>query len=196
MPDPLTRRQQDILSALTRALRERGYPPSVRELGDAAGLRSPATVHAHLRQLEEKGYIRRVPGQPRTVEVVVRSTGAEVPVIGRVAAGLPLLAVEERLGAVPAALPGLPDDVFGLEIRGDSMTGAGIQNGDMVLVHRQEDADDGDIVLALVEDEATVKRLFRTPEGPRLVAENPAYAPLMPNDLRILGKVVGLYRRL
>jgi repressor LexA len=193
MPEELTPRQRDILEALTRGLRERGYPPSIRELGEATGLSSPASVHAHLRKLQAKGYIRRVPGQSRALEIRVP---AAVPVMGRVAAGPPLLAVEEMLGAVPAQLPGVDERVFALRVRGDSMIGAGIQDGDMVLVRPQEEAQDGDIVLALIGDEATVKRFERIPGGARLKAENPAYAPIETRDLRILGKVVGLYRQL
>jgi repressor LexA len=194
MPDDLTPRQHDILNALADAVRERGYPPSVRELGEAAGLHSPATVHAHLRQLEAKGYIRRVPGHPRALEVRLPAGRRAVPVVGRVAAGPPLLAVEERAGALPPAVA--EDASFALTVRGDSMIGAGIQDGDTVLVRRQDDADNGALVVALVDDEATVKRLRRTPDGPVLVAENPAYAPIAPDNLRILGVVVGLYRRI
>lgn len=213
----LTRRQHDLLWALARSIQKNGYPPSIRELGAVAGLHSTATVYNHLHQLERKGYIRRSPHSPRAIEVLrlpdmpgrkpVQETTAprstpgsigeealDVRILGRITAGLPVLAQEEPgNGAVqiPAARAA---STFALRVVGDSMIGAGIREGDYVLVRAQDSAESGDIVVALLGEEATVKRLRQTPEGPMLVAENPRYAALPAHEAKILGRVEGIYR--
>lgn len=214
----LTRRQRDLLWALAKSIQKNGYPPSIRELGAVAGLRSTATVYNHLHQLERKGYIRRSANSPRAIEVlhlpdVTRPTSdpaatdpqaspfqpglgeatLDVRILGRITAGLPMLAQEDpSTGSVhvPVTQSGA---TFALRVRGDSMMGAGIQDGDYVLVRAQESADSGDIVVALLGEEATVKRLRQTPDGPLLVAENPSYAPLSAREAHILGRVEGIY---
>jgi repressor LexA len=197
----LTSRQKQILEFIKRQTRERGYPPSVREIGEAVGLSSSSTVHGHLARLEEKGYLRRDPTKPRAIEVldegraVQRHRLVNVPLVGRVTAGTPILAVENIEDYIP-----LPRDLAGgegtflLSVRGDSMIGAGIHDGDLLIVRPQPSADDGDIVVALLEDEATVKRFYRDKRGIRLQPENPALEPIVTRDVRILGKVIGLIR--
>ncbi|MCR4403326.1 MAG: transcriptional repressor LexA [Firmicutes bacterium] len=199
----ISHRQQQILDFITKQTDLHGYPPSVREIGHAVGLRSTSTVHGHLSQLEKKGYIRRDPTKPRAIEVLPGSGGIRrgaahaVPVVGRVTAGQPILAVENIEDYFP-----LPKDfgeqgrLFMLKVRGDSMIEAGILDGDLVIVRQQDTADNGDIVVALLEDEATVKRFFREPGRIRLQPENRFMDPIMVRDVVILGKVVGLVRRL
>lgn len=199
----LTPRQREILEFIRREVQQRGYPPSVREIGQAVGLSSSSTVHGHLGKLEEKGYIRRDPTKPRAIELLDEETGASrtdlvyAPVVGRVTAGEPILAVENIESYFP-----LPKDftssgeLFLLEVRGDSMRNAGILDGDYVVVRQQPDAVNGDIVVALIGDEATVKRFFKEDGRIRLQPENEAYAPIIGTDIQVLGKVVGVYRRL
>jgi repressor LexA len=207
----LTERQQEIWQYLAEYVDEHGYPPTVREIGDAVGLASPSTVHAHLANLERAGLLRRDPTKPRAIELVGRrrqETGRDVaappvlPLVGRIAAGGPLLAeeaVEEEI-AVPEPLGRNAD--FLLRVTGDSMVEAGILDGDVVVVRRQEDARDGDVVVALVgddeaADEATVKTFHRDPGGRiRLQPENSALEPLFPEHVQILGKVTGVFRSL
>lgn len=203
MASKLTPRQREILEYIRAQIRERGYPPSVREIGQAIGLSSSSTVHGHLARLEEKGYLRRDPDKPRAIEVtdqrqLRQQRFIHVPLIGRVTAGLPILAVENIEDTYP-----LPHDLVGaseafmLRIEGDSMVGAGIHDGDLVVVRPQETARNGEIVVAMVGDEeATVKRFFREGNHVRLQPENPARAPIVTRDVRILGKVVGLYRHI
>lgn len=202
MAGELTGRQKQILEFIRSRIRERGYPPSVREIGEALGLRSSATVHGHLSRLEEKGYIRRDPTKPRAIELLTAGRperSVAVPILGRVTAGQPLLAAEqvEDVWALPWSLV-RSEEAFLLRVRGDSMIGAGIQDGDLVLVRRQDHAERGDIVVALLDDEATVKRFF--PEGGqvRLQPENPDHEPIRvpAARVRVLGKVIGLFRRL
>jgi len=207
----LTTRQQEIWQFLAEYLDEHGYPPTVREIGDAVGLASPSTVHAHLANLERAGLLRRDPTKPRAIELVGRRR-AEVaptagstpvlPLLGRIAAGGPLLAeqdVEEHI-AVPESLGRNAD--FLLRVKGESMIEAGILDGDIVVVHRQPDAREGDIVVALVGDdetvdEATVKTFHRERDGRiRLQPENSALEPLYPEHVEILGKVTGVFRSL
>lgn len=199
----LTPRQRRILRFIERTVRERGYPPTVREIGEAVGLTSSSSVHAQLANLQRRGLLRKDPTKPRAMTLESpRPQGVVVPLLGRIAAGAPTLAdqeVEEYL-TVPL---GLADDAehFALRVRGDSMVGAGILDGDVVVVRAQEHAEDGDIVAALLpgaaEPEATVKRLRR--EGGRilLVPENPAMEPFqMDPEGQILGRVVAVLRRL
>lgn len=199
----LTPRQREILEFIKREVQQRGYPPSVREIGQAVGLSSSSTVHGHLGKLEEKGYIRRDPTKPRAIEVLDEETGTSraelvyAPIVGRVTAGEPILAVEN----IEAYFP-LPKEftstgeLFLLEVQGDSMLNAGILDGDYVVVRQQPDAANGEIVVALIGDEATVKRFYRENSRIRLQPENDAYPPIIGTDIQVLGKVVGVYRRL
>jgi repressor LexA len=207
----LTARQQEIWQFLVEYVDDHGYPPTVREIGDAVGLASPSTVHAHLANLERAGLLRRDPTKPRAIELVGRTraespaTGASPPVlplVGRIAAGGPLLAeeaIEDEI-AVPEPLGRNAD--FLLRVKGDSMVEAGILDGDLVVVRRQDDARDGEIVVALVgddesADEATVKTFHRERDGRiRLQPENSALRPLYPEHVQILGKVTGVFRSL
>ncbi|MBE3577481.1 MAG: transcriptional repressor LexA [Limnochordales bacterium] len=196
----LSPRQQQILDFIRQEVERRGYPPSVREIGQAVGLKSSATVHGHLNRLEAKGFLRRDPTKPRAIELLgpeARPATVNVPVVGRVTAGEPILAVEniEQRLPLPTEFFGRDDELFALRVRGDSMVGAGILDGDMVIVARQSAADDGDIVVALLDDEATVKRFYKEGDRVRLQAENPRYEPIYAQEVRILGKVIGLLRR-
>lgn len=203
MLEQLSPRQKQVLEFIRQEVAEKGYPPSVREIGHAIGLASSSTVHGHLQKLEEKGYIRRDPTKPRAIEILSpgaphRQQAVSVPVVGRVTAGQPILAVEnieEHLAISRDLLPA-GDDVFVLRVKGESMIGAGIFSGDYVFVRQQDTAANGDIVVALIDDEATVKRFFFEADHVRLQPENPAMAPIRVKDARILGKVVGVFRRL
>lgn len=195
----LTARQKQILDYIQNYFREKGYPPSVREICAATNLRSTATVHSYLVQLEEKGYIKRDPQKPRAIEIINMSGSrhvVDVPLVGKVTAGEPILAQEniENVFSLPKEM--LPDaEVFMLSVKGDSMINAGIFNGDYVLVQSTNTAENGDIVVALLEDEATIKRFYKENDCIRLQPENPSMAPIIVKDLKILGKVVGLFRR-
>ena len=201
----LTGRQQQILDYIRSEIHRRGFPPSVREIGEAVKLSSSSTVHSHLAALEKKGFIRRDPSKPRALEVLdyrdaergidYRQVRA-VPVVGQVAAGSPILAAEniESTMSLPAEMA--EESTFILRVRGDSMVDAGIFDGDFVVVRQQETADNGDIVVALVGDDATVKRFYREADRIRLQPENPTMEPIYARDVRILGKVVALFRRL
>lgn len=200
----LTRRQREILDFIRAEIHRRGFPPSVREIGDAVGLSSSSTVHSHLAALEAKGFVRRDPSKPRALEVLdYRDTERAVdygalqslPVVGSVAAGEPLLAAEniEQTLPLPAEIVG--DSTFILRIKGDSMIEAGILDGDFVVVRQQSTANNGDIVVAQLEDDATVKRFFKEEDRVRLQPENAAFEPIYARDVRILGKVTALFRR-
>ena len=203
--EQLTDRQRRILDFIAQTRDERGYPPSVREIGDAVGLHSPSSVHAQLATLAQKGYLTKDPTKPRAIrlhgaELPAAASNAnivEVPLVGRIAAGGPILAeqnVEDTM-ALPRDLIG-SGTLFALTVRGDSMTGAGILDGDTVIVRQQPEASDGEIVAALVgDDEATVKRLSRKGGKVRLLAENPTYDPIEPEEVSVLGKVVAVLRR-
>lgn len=199
----LTARQQRILEFIARTVHERGYPPTVREIGEAVGLTSSSSVHAQLANLERRGLLHKDPAKPRAMALEApRAESVPVPLVGRIAAGTPVLAeqhVEEYL-SVPMGFVDATEH-FALRVSGDSMLGAGILDGDVVVVRRQDDGDDGDIVAALVpgaaEDEATVKRLRRSRGAVRLVPENPAFDPIdLDPQARILGKVVAVLRKL
>jgi repressor LexA len=198
----LNERQRQILDFIRQRVRERGYPPSVREIGRAVGLASSSTVHGHLNRLEERGYIRRDPTKPRAIELLDRPATPQqwvrhVPVVGRVAAGAPILAVENATETFPLPYDWVrDDDVFLLEVKGESMIDAGILPGDRVLVRRQPTAENGDIVVALLGEEATVKRFFRERDRVRLQPENPSMEPIYTREVQIIGKVIGLVRRL
>jgi repressor LexA len=216
----LSKRQAEIFDFVVKYADKHGYPPTVREIGEAVGLASPSTVHAHLANLERAGLLRRDPTKPRALEVVGRSRRAaaaapapaplrapvgeqnRLPLVGEIAAGGPLLAEEniEEYLAVPEPLSRGGEE-FLLRVKGDSMVDAGILEGDYVVVRRQQTAQDGDIVVALAgedeaADEATVKRFFRENGRVRLQPENDALDPLFPDHVQILGKVIGVFRSL
>lgn len=194
-------RQEKILSYILHVTRVRNYPPSVREIGEAVGLSSSSTVHNHLNQLERRGFIRRDPSKSRTVQLVEEAPREEqrrnaiaLPVVGSVAAGMPILA-EQNIEDHVLLSPGLAQEGwFALRVRGDSMIKAGILPEDLVIVKPQKDAPDGTIIVALVEDEATVKRLDRSTGRVRLIAENDAYPPIEPDSVEMVGAVRGLVR--
>lgn len=198
----LTPRELAIIEFIKNNLRAKGYPPSVREIGQSVGLKSSSTVHGYLRRLEEKGLLRRDPTKPRALELLdsrdrpVSEETRLVPLLGRVAAGQPILAVENKdsMLPLPAGFFG-EGDLFMLTVRGDSMIEAGIHQDDMVVVRQQPVANNGDIVVALLEEEATVKRFFRENGHIRLQPENRLLEPIITTDVTILGKVVGLLRK-
>ncbi len=201
MSQELSERQARILEYIRQVTRARAYPPSVREIGEAVGLSSSSTVHNHLNQLERRGLIKRDPSKSRTVQLVeaiqsaeLRQAAVSIPVVGNVAAGTPILA-EQNIEEHIMLSPDLAEEGwFALRVRGDSMVDVGIFDGDLVIVRPQQDAPDGTIVVALVEDEATVKRLDRSSGRVRLIAENPAYAPIEPEQAAMVGAVRGLIR--
>jgi repressor LexA len=200
----LTKRQQEIFEFIKRYSAKYGYPPTVRDIGKAVGLASSSTVHAHLANLEKVGLLRRDPSKPRAIEMLDRVAGAAksivrpsgLPLVGQVAAGQPVLAEEniEEYVDIPS-LAGGEDGEYVLRVRGDSMKDAGILEGDLVVVRSQQAATDGDIVVALVGEEATVKRFFQEADHVRLQPENATMEPIRSKDVRVLGKVVGVLRR-
>ncbi len=200
---PLTKRQRQVLDFITRSLEERGYPPTMREIGQHMGIRSTNGVNDHLKALERKGYIEREDLKSRTLRPVTPASRARaVPLVGRVAAGQPILAVEnlEDTLKVDRSLVGDAQDVFALRVSGDSMIQDGILDGDIVFVRQQPTARRGEIVVALVEDEATVKRYFPERGGVRLQPANDALEPIWVGAddgvaFRVIGVVVGVYRR-
>jgi len=206
--DDLTTRQREVLEFIGVKVRERGYPPSVREIGEALGLSSPSTVHSHLSTLVRLGYLRRDPSKPRAIEIVDQqqeqsglphSATREVPLVGAIAAGSPILADEqiEDVFSLPEALVG-NGRIFMLHVKGDSMIDAGILDGDYVVVRQQATADNGAIVAALVDgEEATVKRLEKRSDAVVLHPENPTMEPMVfTSGVDILGKVVSVLRAL
>jgi repressor LexA len=198
----LSTRQRQILDYIRDMVRTKGYPPSVREIGEAVGLSSSSTVHSHLAKLEEMGFIRRDPTKPRAIDLLDEAPWRHksitpVPLVGRVTAGQPILAVEniEETYPLPTELVG--ENVFMLTVQGESMINAGILDGDYVLVRDQDTARNGEIVVALVDgEEATVKRFFREKDNIRLQPENNFMEPIYSRDVAILGKVIGVFRRI
>jgi len=200
----LTKRQQEIFEFIKKYSAKYGYPPTVRDIGKAVGLASSSTVHAHLANLEKLGLVRRDPSKPRAIELLDRAVGAVkdvvvpqgLPVVGHVAAGSPILAEEniEEYVSVPG-IAGGDDGEYLLRIRGDSMVKAGILPDDFVVVRPQDTAADGEIVVALVGEEATVKRFFREDDHVRLQPENDEYEPIRTREAQVLGRVVGVLRR-
>ena len=197
----ITAKQQEILEYIKENILKRGYPPAVREICEAVHLKSTSSVHSHLETLERNGYIRRDPTKPRAIEILddefalTRREMVQVPMIGTVAAGQPILAQEniEDYFPIPANL--LPNaETFMLRIKGESMIDAGIYDGDRVIVSQTNVAENGDIVVALIEDSATVKRYYKEKGCYRLQPENATMEPIIVNDLEILGKVIGLFR--
>lgn len=201
MAGKLSDKQQIILNFLKKETINKGYPPSVREICEAVGLKSTSTVHGHLERLEKKGLIRRDPTKPRAIEIVdddfqlARREMVNIPIIGKVAAGSPILAVENIEDYFPIPVDYAPNsDAFMLRVKGESMINVGIFENDLILVQQQSTAKNGDIVVALVEDSATVKTFFKEANQIRLQPENDNMDPIFVTDASILGKVVGLYR--
>jgi len=194
----LTARQEQVLGFIREFTHANGYPPTVREIGSELELSSPSTVHVHLGNLERLGFIRRDPTKPRALELVDEPRPLRpLPLIGQVAAGTPILAEQniEEFIEVPALLRRSDDD-FLLRVEGDSMIDAGIHNDDLIVIHRQATADNGEIVVALVGDEATTKRFFREAGHIRLQPANDLYEPIILDQVELVGKVVGVLRRL
>jgi repressor LexA len=203
--DRLTERQQQILDYIRQTIDSKGYPPSVREIGEAIGLSSSSTVHGHLDKLAKLGLMRRDPTKPRAIELLGermnrnRTRTMTIPVIGRVTAGQPILAQEHVEDHFPLPVDFVRADekeLFFLKVQGDSMVDAGILDGDWVLVRQQETAQNGEIVVALIEDEATVKRFYKEHGQIRLQPENRFMDPIIVPDAKVLGKVVGVIRRM
>ncbi|MFB7155464.1 MULTISPECIES: transcriptional repressor LexA [unclassified Lysinibacillus] len=200
----VSKRQEAILDFIKEEVRTKGYPPSVREIGEAVGLASSSTVHGHLARLEQKGLIRRDPTKPRAIEILEPEDSIQkqhvihVPLVGKVTAGSPITAVEniDEYFPLPDIYGTSEDQLFMLEIMGESMIEAGILDGDLVIVKQKATADNGDIVVAMTEEnEATVKRFFKEKSHFRLQPENATMEPIIVDQVSILGHVVGLYRR-
>lgn len=200
--DELNKRESEILQVIKREIHKNGYPPSVREIGLAVGLKSSSTVHHYLNRLEDKGYIRRNPAKPRAIEILDGSNDVfekemvTVPLVGRITAGIPILAQEviEDVFPLPYDLV-QSEDTFMLSVTGESMIDAGILDGDMLIVRKQNYADNGDIVVALLGDEATVKTFYKEAAYIRLQPENENMEPIISDNVEILGKVTGLIRQ-
>ncbi|MDW7652404.1 MAG: transcriptional repressor LexA [Bacillota bacterium] len=202
--DDLTPRQMQILEYIRREVKAKNYPPSVREIGEAVGLSSSSTVHAHLSKLESKGFIRRDPTKPRAIELLDDDPPpsfvpdvVNVPVVGHVTAGEPILAEQNIEDYFP--LPKMMvhrDTVFLLSVRGDSMINAGIMDGDYVIVRQQTTASNGEIIVAMLDGEATVKRFYKEKDHIRLQPENDLYEPLRSPDIAVIGKVIGVFRNI
>ena len=197
----ITDKQREILEYIRDTILAKGYPPAVREICEAVHLKSTSSVHSHLETLEKNGYIRRDPTKPRTIEildddfVLTRREMVNVPVIGTVAAGMPILAEENIEDYMPIPVEMLPNkEVFMLKVKGESMIDAGIFNNDRVIVAKQDTAMNGEMVVALVEDSATVKTFYKEDGHFRLQPENASMDPIIVNDVQILGKVIGLFR--
>ncbi len=204
--DDLTPRQKEILTLIKKYVKEKNYPPSVREIGLQVGLSSSSTVHSHLESLEKKGYIKRDPTKPRAIEILddfiyggnndIPGT-RRIPVVGQVAAGMPIFAEENIEDYFPVPENMVKEDkVFMLRVKGESMRDAGILNGDYVIVRQQNEAQTNEIVVALVEGEATVKRLLKNNGQVILKPENELYEPITGTDIAVIGKVIGLFRKL
>ena len=197
----ISSKQREILEYIKQEILNKGYPPAVREICEAVHLKSTSSVHSHLETLEKNGYIRRDPTKPRAIEIIddnfnlTRREVVNVPIIGQVAAGQPLLAVENIENYFPIPTEFMPNaETFMLKVKGDSMINAGIFNGDKILVQKQSDAQNGDIVVALVDDSATVKTFYKESGHYRLQPENDTMDPIIVNECSILGKVFGIMR--
>jgi repressor LexA len=200
MEKPATERQRRILEVIKAFTAEHGYPPSVREIGERVGLSSSSTIHAHLKALERRGLISRDPTKPRALRSgsLPAADALVVPVLGRVAAGVPITAQEDVEGefVLPNGFVPRASDAFMLRVQGDSMVEAAILDGDLILVRPQRNAENGEIVVAMLEGEATVKRFYREPSRIRLQPENHAMAPIYASDVEIVGRVEAVVRRL
>lgn len=201
MPGKISVKQQEILDYIKENILAKGYPPSVREICEAVHLKSTSSVHSHLETLEKNGYIRRDPTKPRTIEILDDTFGlsrrelVNVPIIGQVTAGEPILAVEHIDGYFPVPPEYLHNqNTFMLKVKGESMINVGIYDGDLILVEEQSTANNGDIVVALIEDSATVKRFYKENGHYRLQPENDYMDPIIVDQASVLGKVIGLFR--
>lgn len=199
--EKITPKQQEILEYIKETILKKGYPPAVREICEAVHLKSTSSVHSHLETLEEKGYIRKDPTKPRTIEIIddcfnlTRREVVNVPLLGTVAAGQPLLAEENIENYYPIPVELLPNsETFMLKVKGNSMVNAGIFDGDQIIVEQCSTAENGEIVVALVEDSATVKRFYKEDGYYRLQPENDEIEPILIDHLEILGRVIGLFR--
>lgn len=197
----ITDKQREILEYIKQEILNKGYPPTVREMCDAVHLKSTSSIHSHLESLEKNGYIRRDPSKPRTIEIVddnfnlTRREVVNVPVVGSIAAGQPLLAVQNIDNYFPIPSEYMPNqDTFMLHVKGDSMINAGIFDGDVILVKQQNTARNGEIVAALVDDSATVKTFYKETDHIRLQPENDSMDPIIVADCQILGVVFGVFR--
>lgn len=197
----ITAKQKEILEYIKETILKKGYPPAVREICEAVKLKSTSSVHSHLEQLEKNGYIRRDPTKPRTIEIIddcfnlARREVVNVPLIGTVAAGVPILAEENIENYFPIPVEMLPNkETFMLRVKGDSMIEAGIFNGDQVIVAQSDTANNGEIVVALLDDSATVKTFYKEDGHFRLQPQNASMAPIIVDEVKILGKVIGLFR--
>ena len=197
----ITQKQSEILEYIKSQILNKGYPPSVRDICQAVNLKSTSSVHAHLETLEKNGYIRRDPTKSRTIEIIddnfnlSRREVVNIPLLGQVAAGQPLLAVENITGYFPIPSEYMPGgEVFMLKVKGDSMINMGIYEGDQIIVRKQNTASNGEVIVALVDDSATVKRFYKENGHIRLQPENDFMDPIIVDDCEILGKVIGLIR--
>ena len=197
----ISAKQQEILEYIKQEILKKGYPPAVREICDAVHLKSTSSVHAHLETLEKNGYIRRDPTKPRAIEIVddtfnlVRREMVNVPIVGKVAAGEPILATENIENYFPIPAEMMPNaETFMLRVQGESMVNAGILDGDLILVKQQDTANNGDMVVALVDDSATVKTFYKEDGHYRLQPENDTMDPIIVPEVMILGKVFGVFR--
>ena len=197
----ITQKQSEILEYIKSQILNKGYPPSVRDICSAVNLKSTSSVHAHLESLEKNGYIRRDPTKPRTIEIIddnfnlTRREMVNVPVLGQVAAGEPILAVDNITGYFPIPSEFMPnEETFILTVKGDSMSNIGIYNGDQIVVEKCNTAENGEIIVALIDDSATVKRFYKENGHIRLQPENDFMDPIIVDDCMILGKVIGLMR--
>ena len=201
MPGKISAKQKEILEYIKGEILNKGYPPAVREICEAVDLKSTSSVHSHLETLEKNGYIRRDPTKPRAIEILdddfnlTRREVVNVPIVGHVAAGEPILATENIENYFPIPVEYMPnEETFMLKVKGESMINAGIFNGDNVLVKKQTNAENGDIVVALVDDSATVKTFYKEDGYYRLQPENDTMDPIIVDDVQILGKVCGVFR--
>ena len=197
----ISKKQSEILEYIKSQIINKGYPPSVRDICEAVELKSTSSVHSHLETLEKNGYIRRDPTKPRAIEIIddnfnlARREVVNVPIVGKVAAGEPILAVENIESYFPVPMEFMPNEqCFMLKVQGDSMINAGIFDGDTIIVEQSQTARNGDMVVALVDDSATVKTFYREADHIRLQPENDAMAPIIVPDCQILGKVFGVFR--
>lgn len=197
----ITAKQSEILEYIKNQILNKGYPPSVRDICQAVNLKSTSSVHAHLETLEKNGYIRRDPTKPRAIEIIddnfnlSRREVVNVPLIGQVAAGQPILAVENIMNYFPIPSEYLPnEETFMLKVKGDSMVNIGIYENDMIIVKKQQTARNGEIIVALIDDSATVKRFYKEDGHYRLQPENDFMEPIIVDNVEILGKVIGLIR--
>lgn len=204
MYEDLNQKQIEILLYIKNELQRQGYPPAVREICKGVNLKSTSTVHGHLEKLEMKGYIRKDPTKPRAIEILdknddfllIHKKTVDIPIVGKITAGIPILAVENIEDTYPVPLEMVEGhDVFMLKVQGESMIDAGILDGDLVLIKEQQSAINGDIVVALLGEDATLKRFFKEKDRIRLQPENQFMEPIYSKDVSVLGKVIGLYRK-